>query len=377
VYGQTPSGTNTVALGYQAAAIATAPNGVTAIGYQASSNMSWTSGTIYSTSVGYQAGKGGSGATNYYDVAVGAFALTSITSGILNIAIGYKALQAGTTASSNVAIGYQPLYTNTTGSNNVAVGHETLYANTTAANNTAVGYQALYANTTGTPNVAVGHSALSANTTGTSNTATGYQAGVGVTTATDGVYIGNAAGSTTTTGSANTYIGSAARGSAATNNREIVIGFSVNGQGTNTVTLGSDAGKIYNSFTVNATWTQTSDVRMKTNIQEDSLGLSFINRLRPVTFTWKPNNELDQDNPYYAEENKRDTTTVIHGLIAQEVKAALDTEGVDTFAGWDVGSDGVQAISREMFISPLIKAVQELTAQVETLKAEVAALKGN
>jgi hypothetical protein len=115
---------------------------------------------------------------------------------------------------------------------------------------------------------------------------------------------------------------------------------------------------------------------MKTNVQEDSLGLSFINRLRPVKFTWKPSNELEQDNPYYAEENKRDTTTVIHGLIAQEVKAALDAEGVDTFAGWDMGADGIQAVSREMFVTPLIKAIQELKAELDTVKAELAALKG-
>jgi hypothetical protein len=66
---------------------------------------------------------------------------------------------------------------------------------------------------------------------------------------------------------------------------------------------------------------------------------------------------------------------VIHGFVAQEVKAALDAEGCTTFNGWDQGSDGIQAISREMFISPLVKAVQELAAQVEALQAEIAILK--
>ena len=52
----------------------------------------------------------------------------------------------------------------------------------------------------------------------------------------------------------------------------------------------------------------------------------------------------------------------MHGLVAQQVKEALEAEGVDTFAGWVEGVDGVQGVSREMFISPLIKAIQEQNA---------------
>ena len=70
------------------------------------------------------------------------------------------------------------------------------------------------------------------------------------------------------------------------------------------------------------------------------------------------------------------TDVVMHGLIAQEVKAALDTADVDTFKGWGQDSDGVQNISREMFVIPLIKAVQELSVTVETLQAEIELLKG-
>jgi hypothetical protein len=67
---------------------------------------------------------------------------------------------------------------------------------------------------------------------------------------------------------------------------------------------------------------------------------------------------------------------VIHGFVAQEVKAALDAEGCSTFNGWNQGSDGIQAISREMFISPLVKAIQELSSQVDALKTEIENLKG-
>ena len=70
-----------------------------------------------------------------------------------------------------------------------------------------------------------------------------------------------------------------------------------------------------------------------------------------------------------------------YGLIAQEVREALDSvaPGVD-FAGWVLENkddpDSQQALRYEQFIAPLIKAVQEQQAQIEALKAEVAALKG-
>ena len=99
--------------------------------------------------------------------------------------------------------------------------------------------------------------------------------------------------------------------------------------------------------------------------------MDFINDLRTVTFNWKPNNEIPKTLQAYQEKNERDTSTVMHGLIAQEVKTALDTAGVSTFGGWSIDDkDGTQGVSQEMFIHPLIKAVQELSAQVEELKTQ-------
>ena len=66
------------------------------------------------------------------------------------------------------------------------------------------------------------------------------------------------------------------------------------------------------------------------------------------------------------------TDVTMHGMIAQDVKAALDKAGVDTFGGWSEDSDdGSQEISQEMFVHPLIKAVQELSAEVEQLKQQL------
>jgi len=66
----------------------------------------------------------------------------------------------------------------------------------------------------------------------------------------------------------------------------------------------------------------------------------------------------------------------MHGLIAQEVKTALDTADVNTFKGWKEDPDGIQNISREMYVLPLIKAVQELSTALDAALARIATLEG-
>ena len=83
---------------------------------------------------------------------------------------------------------------------------------------------------------------------------------------------------------------------------------------------------------------------------------------------------MDSSDPqleklYNPDDNLMNTDVVMHGLVAQEVKEALDTASVDTFKEWSENSDGVQNISREMFVIPLIKAVQVLSAEIDILKA--------
>ena len=61
-------------------------------------------------------------------------------------------------------------------------------------------------------------------------------------------------------------------------------------------------------------------------------------------------------------------------MIAQEVKTALDSAGVSTFNGWKEAADGVQGLSSEAFIFPLIKAVQELSAENKALSDRITTL---
>jgi len=368
------------ALGANALRLNTTGTENTAVGYDALT-INTTGGR--NTGLGFGALKTNS--TGYNNTAIGHSALSnSITDN--NTAIGYQALYNLTTGGSdNTAVGYNALYTSTTSYINTAVGNQAMENLTTGAQNAAFGYRSLFRITTGQGNTALGAPyvsngwyALQALTTGNYNTAVGGWAGNSITTGGYNVCVGTGSGGSTvlSTGSGNVCIGYEAAPSSSGATNQIVIGYSVTGQGDNYVTLGTYEGKIYNAFRSNATWTQTSDARLKTNVQNDSLGLSFINRLRPVTFNWKASQDIDSSLPYHSLTNGRDTETVIHGLIAQEVKAALDAEGCSTFNGWDGGNqDTVQGISREMFISPLIRAIQELSAEVASLKSQINGVK--
>ena len=124
--------------------------------------------------------------------------------------------------------------------------------------------------------------------------------------------------------------------------------------------------------TSSGTWTYVSDRRLKKNIEEDDLGLAFINELKPVTFNWKSNEEIDPE--FLASKthkgNDKDTETIQHSFIAQDVKAAMDKVGNTTFNGWSPDTGDGQEVGLTDFITPLVKAVQELSAEVEQLKQQ-------
>jgi hypothetical protein len=154
----------------------------------------------------------------------------------------------------------------------------------------------------------------------------------------------------------------------------------------NDTQCGSSTRRWTRVFAVNTT-ISSSDERDKLDINDSPLGLDFINDLRPVAYRWKVGEKkviIDQEgNPILdADGNKtyeiREGVRKHYGLISQEVKQAVDNSGVDDFAGWvqdDMSDpDSHQSISYEQFIAPLIKSVQELSAEVQTLKAKVAEL---
>ena len=328
-------------------------------------------------------------------------ALAANQTGENNTATGANALFSNTIGTYNTSSGSNSLYTNTSGTYNTAAGYTALFLNTTGTNNTATGAKALRANTFGVRNAGFGSLALCANTTGGYNTTVGYASGQGNTTGCCNVVVGYASGSALTTGDGNTIIGANISGSAGLANT-LLIGaggvavYAVQGgsgnaciQNTsvffpdpdNTISLGTGSKRWVAVYAVNGT-IQTSDSREKTEVTESALGTDFVKALNPVSYKW-----IEGGNKWtgeYDENNNRTYETVpgkrTHwGFIAQEVKELVDESDVD-FGGWvltDVEDpDSKQALRYDQFIAPLTQALQESIARIESLEAEVAALKG-
>jgi len=134
--------------------------------------------------------------------------------------------------------------------------------------------------------------------------------------------------------------------------------------GLNTLHVYSASGSAYrfyvgNDGTVHATNTSISaisDASLKENIRDLDKGLDTINALKPRRFDWKNGDGND-----------------IMGFIAQEVEEVMP-ELIDEA---QYNKDEIKkSLKMGDMIPSMVKAIQELSAQVTELKAEVAALKG-
>jgi len=139
---------------------------------------------------------------------------------------------------------------------------------------------------------------------------------------------------------------------------------------------------------------QTSDARLKKNVADSVLGLSFIEGLRPVSYQWinggntTVRTQVGEETvpghvtidgvvvppstrPVYELGVTPTPGTATHfGLIAQEVRQAVIAVGVDikTFGGFvqvdPSNPESELGLNYGEFISPLIKAVQEISARL-------------
>ena len=363
------TGTNNIGIGYQAGYSNTTATNNVAVGYQANYSNQTISNT---TAIGYQAGYTNTGdnelvavgyralylaTTGTNNTALGHNTLAANTTGSHNLAVGSAALNVNTTGSYNTAIGRVALVANTTGSNNTAVGYQALNANTTAGNSVAVGYQALYTNT-GTQNVAIGSQALYSNTSAVNSVAIGYQAGQ-YNTASGNIFIGQGAGTTrATTGEFNILIGATAQNSALAGNYEIVIGTNnPTGKGSSTGFINPNGGGMYQGNN-SANWSTTSDRRLKKNIVDNTDGLNKITAVRVRNFEYRLPEEVTELEP----ESSVPNTGVQLGVIAQELQVVLpDCVKTET--------TGVMSVNPDNLVWYLVNAIKELKTLVDAQSA--------
>ena len=112
-------------------------------------------------------------------------------------------------------------------------------------------------------------------------------------------------------------------------------------------------GSIVGSISVTGsatTYNTSSDARLKDVIGE-ARGLEVITKLNPVAYNWKADGKADE------------------GLIAQEVKEIVP----NAVSG---SEDEHYQMDYSKLVTPLVKAIQEQQEQIESLKSEIAKLKG-
>jgi len=399
------TGTGITAVGYKAAYAASTTTSITAIGYLAAQNV--TGGDV--VAIGY-ASNPAANSTGANNVSVGDYSLYSNTSGNGNNAFGSASLQNNTTGASNVAIGNQALQANTTASNNTAVGYQAGYSNTVYSYHTYVGYQAGYSNVNGVYNTFIGYQAgynsnASAPNVNAVNTFVGYYAGQGNTTGVYNTFIGPACGYNVTTGNKNTIIGgyngnqggldirtssnyivlSDGDGNPRgifTNNGYLCLGgatstgfnetLRINTAGQQGIHINdttsassinyqyftkgaglTNVGAIYYNGTVMA-YQSTSDYRLKENVAPISNALEKIGLLKPVTYTWKDNQRSGEG--FLAHELQEHFPDAVSGT-----KDEVDEDGKPKYQGMDAS----------FLIGTMVKAIQELKAEVDALKQQL------
>ena len=180
------------------------------------------------------------------------------------------------------------------------------------------------------------------------------------------------------------YAGLALVDSGVRSNNRGFIGFrgvASGGQGHSSVSIGvaaSTAGGTTEKARVNASdgdfytndgsVSSLSDSRLKKNIQDLSDGLSVLNQLKPRTFEYNGSGSMTEDGG--------DGVTR-YGFIADEVLTvapqyvSTGSEQITDATGSLVRVDDFKTLSTGRMIPMMINAIQELSAEVNNLKAQI------
>ena len=298
--------------------------------------------------------------TYYANTAIGAFALSSSTTGSLNTAMGRNALRLNTTGNQNTANGTGALYANSTGSDSVAEGDNALFDYIGSGAMTAIGINA------GAPKGFKDGSWDPINNTSTrfnsrrdaSSTFIGHGASRDNNTNPDDVWLYNATaiGYNARVGASNTLVlgGKNETDIGGTDNRvKVGIGtstpaYTLTVVGTSTAVARFISGASSCTITAGTGIACTSDVRLKNNISSLDESLNKIMNLRPVSFAWNADN----------------TNATNYGFIAQEVESVIP-ELVTTDSG------GMKSLSMLGMVPFLTGAIQQQQTEINNLSNQI------
>lgn len=273
-------------------------------------------------------------------------------SGRYNTANGPGSNRMHLSAVENTTVGYQAGNENTTGFYNTAIGHSSLKRNESGSHNTSFGKHALLNNDLGEFNTAFGTSSMEfPSAPSFPKNATNHNSAIGALTLQSnfkGLLNSVAGFNAHSSGSTATVIGTNSLSLNPDNFNSTAIGFSSSVSASNKVRIGNTQ---VTSIEGQVPFTTPSDARFKYNIQEDIAGLDFILKLRPVIY------ELNISGKASIADQG--------GFIAQEVEKAAKYEGYE-FSGLvkPRGKDDYYKLSYELFVVPLVKAIQERQQQI-------------
>jgi hypothetical protein len=370
------SGTNNVFLGITTGGSLDSGQSNVGVGKGALENLSTGQGNV---ALNFEALN--SVTTSSQNIGIGRYS-GRYTTGSSNIAIGEQALEGSsgsTTGNNNVCIGLQAAHSATSLYESVLIGYRAGYSATTSERPVAIGYQALYYST-GDKNVAIGVEAgkgSSSGFTGKRNVFIGDEGGASMTSGADCIFMGRQSGYDNTTGSYNICLGIGSGGDITTGSNNIVLGYNAGKgsleTGSNNICLGYNSDTIgsasSNSVTLgNSSITHLrcqeqsiqglSDARDKEDIADLYAGLDFVDRLKPVSFTW----------------NMRDGGKVGQkdiGFIAQDLQQVQkDTEIEIPGLVDDVNPEKLEAAYGKL-LPIMVTAIQELSEKVKKLEAQL------
>lgn len=279
------------------------------------------------------------------NIGIGKDIFTNLTSGTDNIIIGDDLGHNISSGSNNICIGRRAGRSLTTGNNNIIFGHLVADDITTGSDNIVIG-RTTSANTlkTGNNNVIIGQSANISNNSSSYNTSNQIIIGYGMTPP-----IINLTGSDT-----DPHLNT--------------IAFFGKSTIQNKFYASSDGSAIIKAAGTN----YSSDKRIKKNIKNISIGLNFINNIKPIIYNKRQpsnyDNSLKFKTQWYIKNknprvlNKKQKNKSNLGFIAQEIKKELNNNNINSNNNIVTVNkiDTFHTLDYSNLIPIIIKSIQEL-----------------